>query len=217
MSGQQIDGHPSTSKLDTGAAVSVVGEELAAGRQLQPCDKILKGPGNIPINVLGLFQAWLKFKNRKIREALYAIKGQQHSLLSGSAEKPDFRKEFPNPFEGLGKLKDSYTIKLHPNVQPFNIYTPRKIAHPLLDKVKAEINRMLDDDAITPVEEPTEWSSGIVVVPKADHTSVRICVDLTPLNKTVLREVHPLSSVDDDLARLSGPKFFSKLDARSGF
>ncbi|GFO43320.1 Pol polyprotein, partial [Plakobranchus ocellatus] len=29
--------------------------------------------------------------------------------------------------------------------------------------------------------------------------------------------VHPLSSVDEDLARLSGSKIFTKLDARSGF
>ncbi|GFO30891.1 Pol polyprotein [Plakobranchus ocellatus] len=86
-----------------------------------------------------------------------------------------------------------------------------------MDKVKAEINRMLDDDVISPVEEPTEWCSGIVVVPKADRSSVRICVDLTSLNKAVLREVHPLSSVDEDLACLSGSKIFTKLDARSGF
>ncbi|GFO21951.1 hypothetical protein PoB_004845600 [Plakobranchus ocellatus] len=123
----------------------------------------------------------------------------------------------PKPFDGLGKLKDPYTIKIRPGVQPSSIYTPRKIPHPLMDKVKAEINRMLDDGVISPVEEPTEWCSGIVVVPKADRSSVRICVDLTSLNKAVLREVHPLSSVDEDLARLSGSKIFTKLDSRSGF
>ncbi|GFS06432.1 Pol polyprotein [Elysia marginata] len=119
--------------------------------------------------------------SKQVGTLLYSM-GQQHSLLSGSAcsrlglvarlhsltpEKPDFRKELPNLFGGLGKLNDSYTIKLRPNVQLFSIFTPRKIAHPLLDKVKAEIKRMLDDDVITPVEEPTEWCSGIVVVPKA--------------------------------------------------
>ncbi|GFN90987.1 Pol polyprotein [Plakobranchus ocellatus] len=210
-----VDGYPSTFKLDTGAAVSVVGEDFADGRGLQPSDKILRGPGNTPLHVLGVFQACLKYKNRKIREALYIIQGQQHCLLSGSAcarlglvarlhsltsGKADFIKEFPSLFKGLGKLKDPYTIKIRPGVQPSSIYTPRKILHPLMDKVKAEINRMLDDDVISPVEEPTEWCSGIVVVPKADRSSVRICVDLTFLNKAVLREVHPLSSVDEDLA-----------------
>ena len=30
--------------------------------------------------------------------------------------------------------------------------------------------------------------------------SVRICVDLKPLNQSVLREVHPIPKVDDTLA-----------------
>ena len=46
---------------------------------------------------------------------------------------------------------------------------------------------------------------------------VRICVDLKPLNQSVLREVHPLPKVDDTLAQLAGAKVFSKLDANSGF
>ena len=46
---------------------------------------------------------------------------------------------------------------------------------------------------------------------------VRICVDLKPLNHNILREVHPLSKVDETLARLSGAKIFSKLDVNSGF
>ena len=53
-------------------------------------------------------------------------------------------------------------------------------------------------------------------VPKPNNT-VRICVDLTALNHAVLREVHPLRSVDENLAKLSGSKIFTKLDANSGF
>ncbi|GFS21854.1 Pol polyprotein [Elysia marginata] len=95
--------------------------------------------------------------------------------------------------------------------------TPPKIAHPLMTKVKTEIDRMLSEGVISPVNEPTGWRSGIVVVPKPDQSSVRICADLIALNKAVLREVHPLSLVDDDLARLAGSRVFTELDARSGF
>ena len=56
----------------------------------------------------------------------------------------------------------------------------------------------------------------MVVVPKKNG-SVRICVDLKPLNSSVLREIHPLPTVEDILAQLSGAKVFSKLDANSGF
>ena len=69
---------------------------------------------------------------------------------------------------------------------------------------------------ISKVSEPTEWCAGMVVVPKASG-KVRICVDLKPLNESVMREVHPLPSVDSTLAQLAGSKIFSKLDTNSGF
>ena len=226
-----VDGHPSTFKLDTGAAASVVRESFGAGRELQPGDKVLKGPGNTPLPILGLFQACLKYKDREIQESLYVIKCQQYALLSGTAcsrlglvawlhnvppAKPDFVKEFSTLFKSLAKLSEPYSIKLRPGIQPMCIYTARKIAHPLLTKVKTEIGRMLAEGVISPVDGPTDWCSGIVVVPKPNDT-VRICVDLTALNKAVLREVHPLRSVDEDLARLSGSTVFTKLDAKRGF
>jgi len=53
-------------------------------------------------------------------------------------------------------------------------------------------------------------------VPKSNGT-VRICVDLKPLNESVLREPHPIPKVDDVLSLLAGATHFSKLDANSGF
>ena len=54
------------------------------------------------------------------------------------------------------------------------------------------------------------------MVPKKNGTA-RICVDLKPLNESVLREVHPLPKVDEILAQLAGATTFSKLDANCGF
>ena len=69
---------------------------------------------------------------------------------------------------------------------------------------------------ISKVDTPTSWCAGMVVVPKKDKT-VRICVDVKPLNTSVLRETHPFPKVDDTLAQLTGAKVFSKLDSNSGF
>lgn len=66
------------------------------------------------------------------------------------------------------------------------------------------------------MEEPTEWCAGMVVVPKSEG-KVRICVDLTKLNTSVLRERHILPAVDSILAQISGAEVFSTLDANSGF
>ena len=67
------------------------------------------------------------------------------------------------------------------------------------------------------VDQPTDWCAGMVAIPKKKSDDIRICVDLKPLNKSVMREVHPLLKVDETLAQLSGAKIFSKLDANSGF
>ena len=69
---------------------------------------------------------------------------------------------------------------------------------------------------ISKINKPTEWCTGMVVVPK-NNGKVRICVDLTRLNDSVCRERHPLPAVDQTLAKLSEAKLFSKLDANSGF
>ena len=69
---------------------------------------------------------------------------------------------------------------------------------------------------ISKVDVPTDWCAGMVVVPKKSG-EVRICVDLKPLNESILHEVHPLPCVDETLAQLTGAKTFSKLDANSGF
>lgn len=46
---------------------------------------------------------------------------------------------------------------------------------------------------------------------------MRICVDVTHLNKAVQGEIHPIPSGDENLAKLRDSKVFSKLDANSGF
>ena len=63
---------------------------------------------------------------------------------------------------------------------------------------------------------PTPWCAGMVVVPKKDER-IRICVDLKPLNQSVMREVHPLPKVDETLAQLAGANIFLKLDANNEF
>ena len=69
---------------------------------------------------------------------------------------------------------------------------------------------------ISKVDEPTEWCAGMVAVLNSNG-KVRICVDLTKLNNSILRELHPLPGVDHVLAQMVGAKVFSKLDANFGF
>ena len=82
-----------------------------------------------------------------------------------------------------------------------------------MDAVEKNLRHMED---ISKVSETTEWCMGMVVVPKASG-KVCVCVDLKPLNESVMREAHPLPSVDSTLAQLADLKIFSKLDTNSEF
>jgi len=159
------------------------------------------------------------------------LKDQLYSLLSKKAcvdlgliarigevntQPVNFFGEFPKLFSVLGKLETKYQIKLNPDVKPVCLYTPRKIPHLLMPTVKKEIDSMLRQGVISPVTVPSDWCSGIVPVSKPNGR-VRICVDLTPLNKAVQRETHPMGSVDESLAMLGESRVFMKLDANSGF
>lgn len=137
-----------------------------------------------------------------------------HPLQSGTKE--DIVKQYPSLFQGLGKLEGEHTIQLKEGATPFCLTTPRRVPLPLMKQVQEEIKRMEQLDVIEPVDEPTEWCSPIVVVPKADGR-VRICVDLTRLNQAVRREVYQMPTVEETLGSLTEGSVFSKLDANSGF
>ena len=73
----------------------------------------------------------------------------------------------------------------------YALVTPRRIPLPLKSQ---ELKRMEQLGVIRKVDIPTKWCVGMVVVPKGNN-KVRICVDLTKLNKCVCRERHILPSV----------------------
>ena len=113
-------------------------------------------------------------------------------------------------------MKTEFHITLEPDTKPYCVYTPRKFPYPLLSKVKQELDSMLQQGVISPVTVPTAWCSRLVPVPKPNG-NVRLCVDLTQLNKAVQREIHQMPSADESLAKLGKSRFFTKLDANSGF
>eukprot|EP00795_Rhopilema_esculentum_P001594 gene1594-16049_t len=125
-------------------------------------------------------------------------------------------KSYSSLFTGLGKTEGEYKIRLKQEPTPYALTVPRKVPLPLLMKTKEELDRMLHLGVISHVVEPTQWCTPMVVAPKPSG-DVRTCVDLTNLNENVLREIHPLPSVDYTLAKFGGSKIFSKMDANSAF
>ena len=95
--------------------------------------------------------------------------------------------------------------------------SPRNQPVVLKDRIKEELDKMEAMQVIRKVDEPTEWVNSIVVVEKPKTHKMRICLDPRALNKTIQREHYQLPTLEDISTRLSGARFFSKLDASHGY
>ena len=232
-----VNGKKITFKIDTGAEVTAISKETwltLDEPELQSSDKLLYGPAKKPLKSTGHFHSDISHKGRISQQQIFVVDDLKTNLLGLPAiidlhlvtrtdavltetlESKSWLQQFPKVFNGLGKLSGDYTIQLRSDARPHAIFSPRHIPLPLRQQVVDELNCMEKAGVISKVSQPTPWCAGMVVVPKKNG-KVRICVDLKPLNQSVLREVHPLPKVDETLARLSGAKIFSKLDANSGF
>ncbi|UYV61517.1 K02A2.6-like [Cordylochernes scorpioides] len=181
----------------------------------------------------GTFVAKLRANTREMKETVYVVYHLEQPLLGvGACEDLQFVKrtdllingitdvnperEFPKLFEGLGLLEQPYHIKLKEGAKPFPIPVPRRVPLPLMPKLKEQLDAMVAQEVIEPVDEPTEWCAPIVLAGKPNG-KIRICVDLSRLNLSVERELHPLPVLEHELAQLNGAKIFSRLDANNGF
>ena len=232
-----INDNPVNFKIDTGADVSVIPArlflELKNCVTLKHTNKVLLGPCNYKLDFIGKFDAKLKSCDSSIDDEIFVINGLERplsgrkacktlNLIQNLAEVDDVNyashimQQYLTLFDGLGKLEGEYKITLREDAKPFALTVPRKVPLPLLSETKKGIERMLELGVIRPVQEPTDWCAPIVIVPKANG-KVRLCVDLTKLNLSVKREIHPLLSVENTLGKFGNSKVFSKLDANSAF
>ncbi|GFV07696.1 retrovirus-related Pol polyprotein from transposon 412 [Trichonephila clavipes] len=91
---------------------------------------------------------------------------------------------------------------------------PRRLPFAKQEEVGTLLREMQENDIIEPSSSP--WASPIVLVRKKDG-STRFCVDYRKLNDVTKKDSYPLPRIDDTLGTLSGHKWFSTLDLKSGY
>lgn len=192
----------------------------------------LFGPDGGDLGVMGTLNLSLIFKNIVYKSRVFIVDKLSQPLLGRSAIKSfqilnmsfvnqikssiNVREEFPTLFNQIGEFKGEVEIRLKSdNVVPYVQSVPRIVPVGLLGKLEKEIHRLESQGIIEKIQEATEWVSPIVVVPKGNE--IRLCVDYTKLNKCVMRPFFPISKVEATLSKLSGAKFFSKIDMNKGF
>ena len=226
--------------IDSGATCNIINEAVWKSLKSQgirckselTTKKLYSYATNKPLEILGKFQAETQVANDKVKAEFYVIKGNSSRSLLGShsAQKLGVLKMGLNAnaikeadifgrfdcFDGLGKLK-GYQAKIHvnPDVPPVAQH-PRPIPFSMRPKLAAKLDELIKFDVIEKVEGPTSWVSPVVIIPKSNG-DIRLCVDMRRANKAVIRERHPIPTVDEVLHNMNGSTVFSKLDLKWGF
>lgn len=125
--------------------------------------------------------------------------------------------KYKDCFQGIGCFRGTVHIDLKKDAVPHQA-PPRRVAQALQQPLKEELDRLTKEDILIPLaaDERSEWCNSFVCVPKSNG-SVRLCIDPAQLNQAIIRPVHRGKTMQDILPTLAGARYFSILDAKSGF
>ena len=96
------------------------------------------------------------------------------------------------------------------------VHTPRKCpiaVRPLVDK---KLDKLLEQEVIVPVTEPTDWVSSLAYSWKADG-DLRTCLNPTHLNKAIRRDHYRTPTLEEITHELAGSTKFTKVDGSSSY
>ena len=227
--------------IDSGAVVNIVSKKIYEMIKdkviLEKPSKTLYAFGQSePLNMKGQFHAVVKVQDKSVNALFFVYDGDNAisnlmsaktardlSLLHVQAAVSEqnlegvIKSRYSQCFKGVGKLKGcSITLHVDPQCEP--VAQPvRRIPFGYKDKITQLLERLVAKDIIEPVEGVgSRWVSPIVIVPKSNG-EVRMCIDMRQANKAIVRERHPIPTVQEMLVEMNGAKVFSKLDLRQGF
>ena len=226
-------------QLDSAACVTVISERFFGGKfasRLEPTSCSLTSFSGDSIRVIGQFNVDVECENIMHKQLpLVVVEGDKPALLGRNwldVMRPNWRNIFKTTQKcDVENLKSVYakvfgnepgkivghtaTIDVDPEATPV-FRKAYNVPYPLRDRVKTQLEESVQKGMFKRVEN-SKWASGQVVVPKPNG-GLRICGDYKPtVNPVMERRVYPLPTVDDMFAKLSGSKYYSKIDLSDAF
>jgi len=110
--------------------------------------------------------------------------------------------------------KDDYLVKVSLKDDSTYAFAPRRFAW----AERLQIRQITDDLLVRGIiqNSSSPYCSRVVPVRKRNG-SLRLCVDLRPLNDRVIKQKYPFPLIEDCLSRLGDKSVFSLLDLKDGF
>ena len=127
--------------------------------------------------------------------------------------------KYSHLFSGIGCFRcNPVHITMKQNATPVQ-KPPRRVPIAMKGKFKQELNSMEAQDIISKYDGcdvSPKWLNSFVIVEKPNG-SLRVCLDLTDLNKDMIRPVCNSQTMDDVIHRLKHARYFSVFDTSKGF
>lgn len=226
-----IGGVKSNVLIDSGCKLNLLTTEtweymkrnkIQVSNQIKNPNMIFKAYGSTsPLKVKGSFEAVICINNHRNQATFYVIEDGSADLLGKETAKM------------LGILKvglaiNQIDISPFPKFKGILVHIPieksvrpisqpyRRIPIPLEEKIEEKLIELKANDIIEDVTCPSEWVSSMVPVLK-ENGDVRLCIDMRRANEAILRENHPLPTMDNILPKINKAKFFSRIDIKLAF
>ena len=127
--------------------------------------------------------------------------------------------KFEHLFSGLGRFKcQPVSIEMKLDAEPVR-KAARRVPLALKDKFSKEIQSMVDAGILTKLtpEMPTpQWLNSFVVV-KKPNGNLCVCLDLANLNKSIIRPVCNMRTLEEIIDVLKGSLYFAVFDSTKSF
>ena len=217
-----INGCPVIFEVDTGAAVTIVSQEvyrkMFPNLELQPSSVLLKSYTGNQVQVQGEAQVDVQYGEQQGTFTMYVVSGKGSCLLGrdwlkhirlewksiaamaikdGQSRLEGLFQKYKEVFaENLGRLKTA-TVKLQikPDTTP-KFFKPRPVPYAIRELLEHELDRLEAAGIIEKVEH-SEWAAPVVPVPKGDG-KLRLCGDYKiTINSQLLVDKYPLPRPED--------------------
>jgi hypothetical protein len=116
---------------------------------------------------------------------------------------------------GLSRELVEHRLPIKEGFKPFKQH-PRRFNSTIHDRIKEEINRLLQAGFIQPCRY-VEWVSNIVPVEKKDSGKIKVCIDFRDLNRATPNDEYPMPIADMLINDASGHQVISFFDGNAGY